>query len=240
MHRIFLLDADLSAGIITIRDEKAGYLSDVLRCDKGAVFIITDAEGNSYSAKIIGKTKKGLTVEIIARESFNTESSLHITLIQSLLKGGKMDLVVQKATELGIKEFIPVVTERSQVRETRKLQRWRKIAEEASRQSGRDRIPVIHEILDFEGLFATPGLVSGSGVVFWEKGGQPLSDVTAGLGGVARIMLFTGPEGGFSGKEIITASSHGFITASLGRRILRAETAAITAVSIIQYVLGDI
>lgn len=240
MPRIFLPEVILSASTITIKDEKAKYLSTVLRCNTGDRLIITDDKGNSYSARIISVEKKEVTVEIIEKQDFDNESSLHITLLQGLLKGAKMDIVIQKATELGIKEIIPVVTERSQLRYTRKLLRWQKIAEEASRQSGRKIIPEISEPINFERLFIDSFQPSGGGIIFWEDGGERLSEIIDGFQGASKITLFTGPEGGFSEKEITTVSEHGFVIASLGRRILRAETAAITAVSIIQYELGDL
>jgi 16S rRNA (uracil1498-N3)-methyltransferase len=240
MQRIFITDPDLSSGFITVRDEKARYLSTVLRCEKGDLIIINDNRGNSYSSAIVSVTKKEVTVEITGSLDAGSESSLHIILLQGLLKGDKMDLVVQKATELGVKEIIPVVTERSQVRETRKLVRWQKIAEEAARQSERNVVPAVHEAVDFHRLFDKHTVVSGPGILFRERSCGSLPEVIGKFSGSPRMSIFTGPEGGFSEREVEAASRNGFITASLGKRILRAETAAITAVSIVQYVLGDI
>lgn len=240
MRRIFLSDHEIKAGFITIKGEKARYLSTVLRCITGDPLIISDNTGDSYSARIIHATKKEIEAEIIERRYFDAESPLHITLLQGILKGEKMDFVVQKAAELGVKDIIPVITGRSQVRETRKLQRWKKIAEEASRQSGRNVIPSIHDAVDLDGLFTASPLVPDKGVIFWENGGIGLSEVIAGFKGRDKIKIFTGPEGGFSEEEITAASANGFVAATLGKRVLRAETAAITALSIIQYALGDL
>jgi 16S rRNA (uracil1498-N3)-methyltransferase len=160
-------------------------------------------------------------------------------LIQGLLKGEKMDFVVQKATELGVSAIVPVITERSQLRDTRKHPRWKKIAEEASRQSGRTRIPEISKTYSFKDVFELPGVISGKGVIFWEQGGERLSDI-AGRIQNTDVYLMIGPEGGFSEKEAMLATEKGFFTATLGNRILRAETAAIAAVSIMQFTLGDI
>jgi len=151
-----------------------------------------------------------------------------------------MDIVIQKATELGVTGIIPVITHRSQLRETRKHPRWRKIAEEASRQSGRSRVPEIFQTCSFEEIFDTPGLTLGKGIIFWEQRGEKLSDVISKLSHTDRIFLLIGPEGGFSEKEVMLASERGCLTATLGSRILRAETASITAVSVIQFALGDI
>jgi 16S rRNA (uracil1498-N3)-methyltransferase len=239
MPKIFLLETELESGLLTIRDEKARYLSTILRCGRGDHLLIKDSRGNSYLSKITGVTKKEVTVEILEKQNFDPEPFFHISLLQGLLKGEKMDLVVQKSTELGVKEIIPVVTERSQIRETRKVSRWKKIAEEASRQSGRNMIPSICEPIEIRKLFTT-SRVSGGGIIFWEQKGGSFRETIKKFSGRTQIALFTGPEGGFSEKEIETASQHSFFTASLGKRILRAETAALAAVSIVQYEMGDI
>jgi 16S rRNA (uracil1498-N3)-methyltransferase len=241
MPRLFLLDSEVQAGTVTLRDDKARYLSTVLRCRKGDPLIVKDNKGNAFAAKITGITGKEVTIEILDnRQELDTESPLGITLLQGILKGEKMDFVIQKATELGVKEILPVATERSQVRETRKLPRWRKIAEEASRQSGRDMIPLIHEPAEFSSLFDGTTPHPGGGIVFWEQGGEDLRSILNTFRGAHQISLFTGPEGGFSEGEIKGASAGGFVAATLGKRTLRAETAAVAAVSIVQFTLGDL
>ncbi|MEW6109143.1 MAG: 16S rRNA (uracil(1498)-N(3))-methyltransferase [Nitrospirota bacterium] len=240
MPRIFIPDIIPGKDQIKISDEKARYLRTVLRCKTGDQIIVNDDKGNSYTARITGATGKEITAEIIEKIFPNPESFLNITFLQGILKGDRMDLVIQKATELGVMEIIPVVTERSQIRETKKLPRWRKIAEEASKQSGRTAIPVVHEVMNFQKLFSGSDTIKDTGIIFWEKGGESLTDVFGALGDIDRIKLFTGPEGGFSEKEVNIASERGFKVATLGKRILRAETAAIAALSIVQYELGDL
>ncbi len=237
MPRIFLPAAEVHDGRLSIKGEKARYLSAVLRCRPGDDLTIYDDDGNAYSSKISAVGSREVKVELIERIDRNTDSPLHITLLQGLLKGEKMDFVVQKATELGVQEIVPVVTERSQLRETRKVPRWARIAEEASRQSGRNSVPLIHQTTDFGALL--PALPA-SGIIFWEQGGHNLAAALKQCKAGGGISLFTGPEGGFSEKEIASASEKGFLVATLGRRILRAETAAITAVAITQFFLGDL
>ncbi len=239
MPKIFLLDTELEPGFITIKDEKAHYLSTVLRCGTGDLLLIKDSRGTSYLSRITGVTRREVAVEILEKQDFDPEPSLHIKLLQGILKGEKMDFVIQKSTELGVKEIIPVVTERSQIRETRRVSRWKKIAEEASRQSGRNTIPSICEPIELQKLF-TASKVPEGGIIFWEQKGDAFRETIKKFAGRAEIALFTGPEGGFSEREVETASRYGFVATSLGKRILRAETAAITAVSIIQYEIGDI
>jgi 16S rRNA (uracil1498-N3)-methyltransferase len=237
MPRLFLPDSDLRSRFVTITGDKARYLLTVLRCRSGDPLFIYDDKGNAYSSVITDVTGREVTVELVEKIEFQTESALQITLLQGLLKGEKMDLVVQKAAELGVKEIVPVVTGRCQVRETRKTARWIKIAEEASRQAGRNCIPSIRETVAFDRL----GSVSlPEGIIFWEQGGDGLSDTLKRFSGRGSISLFTGPEGGFSEEEIRSATEKGFVRASLGKRILRAETAAIAVVAITQFALGDI
>jgi len=239
MPKIFLLDTELEPGFITIKDEKAHYLSTVLRCGRGDLLLIKDSRGCSYLSRITDVGRREVAIELLEKQDLDPEPLLHIKLLQGLLKGEKMDLVIQKSTELGVKEIIPVVTERSQIRETRKVSRWKKIAEEASRQSGRNTIPSISEPIGIQKLFIA-SVVPEGGIIFWEQKGETIRETIRRFAGRAEIALFTGPEGGFSEREIETASKHAFVTASLGKRILRAETAAIAAVSIIQYEMGDI
>jgi 16S rRNA (uracil1498-N3)-methyltransferase len=236
MPRLFLPDSELNARFITIKGDKARYLTRVLRCRAGDPVFLYDNKGNSYSSVITAVSSKEVSAELIEKIAFHTESPLRVTLLQGLLKGEKMDLIIQKATELGVKEIVPVITERSQVRETRKMPRWTKIAEEASRQAGRNSVPVIRRTTEFAELGGVP---LPDGIIFWEQGGAGLGDTLKMFRDRESISLFAGPEGGFSQNEIEAASEKGFVRATLGGRILRAETAAIAAVAITQFALGD-
>lgn len=245
MSRIYLPLSDIKNGRISITDEKARYLTSVLRCKKGDELIVFDGEGNCLRTGILKAGRREVIAEVLEKFSCNTESPLNIILIQALLKGEKMDVVIQKTTELGVKEIIPVITERSQLRETRKVARWRKIAEEASRQSGRSVIPIIHEPMYFNdcllSLVTRHSSLPLNGLIFYEEGGMKLSKaVSSPQTPNSELIVVIGPEGGFTKKEIMLAEEKGLIVASLGKRILRAETAAISAVTIVQFLLGDI
>lgn len=244
MPRIFL-PVENPQETIRIIGEKAHYVATVLRCRTGDILTVFNGRGVSYKTVIASITKKEVVSEVVSITEGGAEPSLNLTLIQGLLKGDKMDLVIQKTTELGISRVIPVVTERSQVRSTGKIVRWRKIAEEASRQSGRVNVPVIYEPLFFEDLFSLdnhhglPDMVSS--LIFWEDGGIRLQDSLESIGRTDRLFaLAVGPEGGFREDEVRMAVARGFTTVSLGNRILRAETAAITAVAIMQFSLGGL
>lgn len=243
MPRIFLPDEQLSPGTIAITGEKGRYLTTVLRMKAGDALSVKDGSGVTFLSKVVGIARRTVTVELLSETTHCAESELRLNLVQGLLKGEKMDLVVQKAAELGVHAIMPVVAERSQVRATRKAERWRKIAEEAARQCGRDRIPAVADaapLTDFLDSGIRPGLV------FWEEGGLPLretlkrlaSEIPLSSGEPLHILI--GPEGGLSAGEVEHAAARGFIVASLGPRTLRAETAAITALSVIQYALGDL
>jgi 16S rRNA (uracil1498-N3)-methyltransferase len=241
MHRIYFSVSNIKDNRMSITGEKARYLTSVLRCRKGDELIVFDGKGNCYRTTILKADKKEVIDEVIEKFPCDTESHINITLVQGLLKGEKMDMVIQKTTELGVKEIIPVVTERSQPRETRRVTRWRKIAEEASRQSGRSIIPIIHESMNFSDAF---NLLQPSnrikGILFYEQGGMKLSEaVSSFVPRLSSIYLFIGPEGGFTKEEVTLAKEKGLIVTYLGRRILRAETAAISAATLVQFLLGD-
>ncbi len=268
MPRIFL-PIERHSDTIHITGEKARYLATVLRCREGDEVQIFDGSGFSYSAKISGITRKEVVVDVLEVTQCDTESPVNLILIQGVLKGEKMDLVIQKTTELGVKAIIPAVMERGQVRDTKKISRWRKIAEDASRQCCRSDVPVIHDLLPFKEIFSqasqymqeneihplspplpqrkgTRGRVKDlssdkiKGILFWEERGSGITEVIDRVKGCDSLMFAVGPEGGFTGKEVSRAESGGFLIASLGSRILRAETAAITATALLQFVMGGL
>ena len=273
MPRIYLPISHIIDNRISITDEKAHYLISVLRCRKGDDLIVFDGKGYCLKTRILKVDRREVITEVIEKIPCDTESHINITLVQGLIKGEKMDMVIQKTTELGVKEIIPVVTERSQMRETRKVTRWRKIAEEASRQSGRSVIPVIHDPMEFKEFFSkqtcinyppqsplTKGGIKRGGLIFYEEGGMKLSEAVLRIGihdtgykmqdkrnrtscimhhASPCIYVVVGPEGGFTKDEVFLAKEKGLLVTSLGERILRAETAAISAVALVQFLLGD-
>jgi len=243
MPRLFL-SVEENPRTIHITGEKAHYLASVLRCKEGEELEILDGKGHSYRAKITSIVKKEITADVLGAVTHSTESPINLILIQGLLKGEKMELVIQKATELGVSKILPVVTERSQVRNTGKTGRWRKIAEDASRQSGRTAIPIIHEPVAFRDIFSgdspyAPYFRKCKGLLFWERKGIRMKEGMESLEGCRSLIVAVGPEGGFTEGEVQVAEDHGFLVASLGSRILRAETAAITAIALSQFLFGD-
>jgi len=240
---------------ISLSTDKSHYLVSVLRCMEGDAITVIDGTGRAYNAKIARISKGNVLIDITGENASDAESSINLILCQSILKGDKMDMVIQKATELGVKEIVPVITERTLVKNTRKTGRWRKIAEEAAEQCGRTVIPTVHEPIQFneflEGQDNKKRGVMGhwsnekmNGFIFWEEGGLALEEAIKKLlhspslyNSNTPIFVFVGPEGGFTSDEVKLAEAHGFVRTTLGRRILRAETAAIVSLSLVQFML---
>ena len=259
MVRLFLPSASPSDKELSITDEKARYLMSVLRCRKGDELIGFDGKGACFSALITETRRREVVAKVLETFSCNLESPLDGILVQGILRGEKMDMVVQKSTELGISGIVPVITERSQLRDSRRVKRWAKIAEEAARQSGRSVVPVVHKPVELEKFLTSP--VAGpkfEGFIFYEEDGISLrqaydimqgerfrgqDDAPRGLPGQQSashpLHILIGPEGGFTKDEVGLAEKQGLVIASLGKRVLRAETAAISAITLIQYLFGD-
>jgi 16S rRNA (uracil1498-N3)-methyltransferase len=244
MIRLFLPPELLIPEQITITGDQARYLSLVLRVKPGDHLNIFDGSGYKYDCTILKSHKKEVIAEKLKKVPYSVESPLSITLAQGLPKSDKMDLIVQKATELGVNRIIPLITERSQIRHSEKAERWRKIALSASQQSGRDKIPQIDEPVSYKEFFY-PASEKGSegrlnGLIFSEEHKERnLKKILTDIKYVNNITLLIGPEGGFAKEEVKAAVEKGFMEVSFGPRILRTETAPIAAMSIIQYELGD-
>ncbi len=219
---------------IKVPPQKSHYLLSVLRCKKGDAVTVIDGRGSAYTAEIVLMVKKDVFIDITGEFPMNAELPVPLILCQGLLKGEKMDLVIQKATELGIAEILPLVTERGIVKETRKVKRWHTIAEEAAEQCGRAVVPLVrdpeklNDMLDGERV---------NGLLFWEGGGKRLSDALDFIDSSRPMHIFIGPEGGFSAAEVSKAEGQGIVRTTLGKRILRAETAAIAATALVQYLI---
>lgn len=225
--------------MIKVPEDKARYILSVLRKRLGDTIRVIDGKGKCYEAKISHISKKDVFIDIVSETPLNTESLLNLVLCQGILKGEKMDLVIQKATELGIKEIIPLYTERCLVKKTSKIKRWQKIAEEASEQCGRAYIPKIHEPIDIKSFLLS--LNRFNGFVFWEEGGISLKDAFYKIVDLTRSLIYIiiGTEGGLTYNEVRLAEERGFIRTTLGKRILRAETAAIVSVALIQFLVEE-
>jgi 16S rRNA (uracil1498-N3)-methyltransferase len=251
MIRLFIPPESISSNSITIVNDQSRYLSLVLRVQPGNNITVLDGQGYKYDCKLETVHKKEVVAKILNKTPYSVESPVSIVLAQGLPKADKMNLIIQKSTELGVRCIAPLITEHSQVRYTEKVGRWRKIALSASQQSGRDRIPDIYDPIDFDKFISKKFSLLEKGLdrklplkclIFSEgENDRNLKKVLSEIKNEAhKIILLIGPEGGFSKKEVTAAVDNGFIEVSLGPRILRTETAPLAALSIIQYELGDI
>ena len=227
----------------------------------GSLVTLTDAEGNDFRGRVICLSEMEASIFIFDTFPSPTESSLEIILLQALPEKERMELIIQKATELGVSAILPFESERSislKERETkqRKAHRWQNIALKAVQQSRRARVPSVGECRSFqEALEDCRG--EGLKILLWEKEGEGLRDVLKKYfllnplfekgreGGFetyppSKVYVVVGPEGGFTENEVRLVKAEGFIPIKLGQRILRTETAAIAIVVILQYELGDL
>ena len=216
------------------------HIVKVLRLRLGSEITLFDEDSFEHIGVITHVGTKDIKVKIKESRLVTRESRLSITLLQGLPKGDKMDLIVEKATELGVNTIVPVTTERSQVKNTRRLKRWQRIALESSKQCGRINPPSVEEVKE---LISAINLYKNRclRLIFYENAEVNLRNYVRNINEPPiTIVLFIGPEGGFSEKEVDLAMKCDFIPLSLGPRIFRTETAGIVAVSILQYLFGDL
>lgn len=245
MPRLFVPAEQWIEKEVVVRGSDVKYLTRVLRLGTGDGVTVFDGKGRVYEA-FIRKINGGEVVLSLSRAVVDdTEPRVKVTLLQAIPKGDKMDLVVQKATELGVARIIPVLTERVVVhldgdRAAKKQERWQKVAREAARQCGRSAVPVVGAVCAFEEALAVAAPGDSLRLMPWE--GEEKLSLRSALQGKdpAAVTLFVGPEGGFSRAEVEAAKACGFCTVSLGRRILRTETAGMVVLALVLYSLGEL
>ncbi|MGQ9508783.1 MAG: RsmE family RNA methyltransferase [Thermodesulfobacteriota bacterium] len=209
----------------------------------GSILTISDSSGKDFRARVVSISEKEASLFIFEAFPSPTESPLEIILLQALPEKERMEWIIQKTTELGVSIILPFKSEKSislEEREAkqRKAHRWQSIALRAVQQSRRARVPRIEAYRSFDEALAFCSQ-EGLKIILWEKEGVDLKKVLREAR-PHRIYAIVGPEGGFMEKEVVLAKEKGFIPIKLGQRILRAETAAITLVSILQYEWGDL
>lgn len=236
MHRFFLGKDQIPI----IAGSDVHHIKDVLRMKVGNELELLDGSGKIYNAKIAEMEKDKIICEVLSERVEEFESKIKVTLAQCLPKAKKMDLIIQKCTELGAHKIIPTLSERS-VSKGEKLPRWRKIVKEAAEQSGRSIIPEIAPLTPFEQVLKLKPEFDLA-LIPWELERETslkkvlTTHLPAGKAGQPNnLLILIGPEGGFSRKEIELAKPAGFTPLSLGPRILRTETAAMVVLSIINY-----
>ncbi len=243
MHRFFVSPDILHGGRIILGGSQAHQIRDVLRMKSGDKIIILDNTGYEYTVSLTKIERQEVIGEVIGKSKSDCEPNVQITLYQSLLAREKFELVLQKCTEVGVCRFVPVVTQRSIVRRTesvtaKKMSRWQSIITEAAEQSCRGRIPILENPLNFSDVLTGLDDFDCSLIGSAQINIPVLREIIkAGDSKIEKIALFIGPEGGFTEKEIADAGGRGIMAFSLGKRILRTETAAVIASALILYEL---
>lgn len=247
MRRFYIEKINEKNGLCAITGSEARHILKVLRMEKGETLILIDGTGRSFLASLEKATRHEAQVRLLKPIPASAPSPVEITLCQSILKSKQMDYMIQKTTELGVDRIIPFYSRRTvvQIGEAKiddRLNHWQEVARNALKQSGRPTIPEIYHPLPFSSLVMGFRNDLSLKIILYE--GEKKYDMKGLLKGISsgqnKIIGVIGPEGGFTGEEIECAVKAGFISTSVGNRILRAETAAITIAAIVQYELGDL
>ncbi len=244
MPRFFVESGNIKDGVITITGDDASHISRVLRSKAGEMLTVCDCCGNDHEAEITDIDDREVRLKIVSTAPTQSEPALRITLYQGLPKGDKMELIIQKCVELGVFKIVPVNTERCIVKidknkEKKKIERWQKISESAAKQSGRGIIPEIGSVMDFSEAVKRASEDGWAMIPYENERDRGLKgflkeykkdkDKDSAKGG--QMAVFIGPEGGFSSGEIETALKGGAVPVTLGKRILRTETAGMAAIA---------
>ena len=238
--RIFVPFNNIKDDMAVIEGSDVNYLRNVMRLNIGDELSVMDSKSKEYNAKIRKMEGKKIVAELLAEKHPKSEPRMKVTIAQCIPKNPKMDLIIQKATELGVLQMIPVKAERSFVKLTKekeesRLNRWQRIAKEAAEQSGRLIIPFVQPIKDFKELLMLRSDFDHC-LMLWEmEKERSIKKFLMENKHVGNLMVVIGPEGGFSHQEVEMAKNAGFETANIGSRIVRTETAAISVLSMIEY-----
>ena len=247
MRRFFLDREKIQSDRPTLTGPDVKHIRTVLRLKPGDEIFLFDGKGLEYRATITASTPKAIALSVLERFPSISESPVEITIGQALLKAGKMDRIVRQVTELGTYSLIPLLAERGVPRPeperwAEKEQRWEAIAQESLKQCGRSQIPRLGPPVSFKKMVGTSDaydlkIIFHHGDFGLES--RPLPRQRDGKD-MRKVLALIGPEGGFTPDEVKLALKCGFVCVSLGPRILKADTAAVAACAILQYVFGDL
>ncbi|MBU2050063.1 MAG: 16S rRNA (uracil(1498)-N(3))-methyltransferase [Gammaproteobacteria bacterium] len=236
------IDHPLAVGqTLALPEDAANHLVRVMRLREGDGCVLFNGDGRDYSATLVAVGKRDAQVRIESAISLDNESPLHITLLQGIARGEKMDLILQKATELGVQAFMPVNAERTEVkldaaRAGKRLAHWHSVVVSACGQSGRARVPSVAAPRSLQD--AANAVPAGAlKLTLDPQGEHRLSTLSAAPGGV---VIAIGPEGGWSPRDRQALTAAGFQGLQLGPRVLRTETAGLAAIAAVQARLGDL
>jgi len=227
--------------IIEVKDrQEIHHIRDVVRLGEGAAVDIFDGKGREFTGVIKSASKSSVVIEIKSAKAVKRDAAFSSTLYQAIPKRDKMDLIIEKAVELGVENIVPMVTERTvpdiKDKAGKLIERWSKIAMASSKQCGRVNLPLVSDIADFN--LALEQAKKGSLVIFaaLDQDARPLKSILKDAPS-KNISIFIGPEGDFSPQEVRMAKENGFRICSLGRLVLKSDTAGIYVLSCLNYEL---
>lgn len=244
LHRFYASPESIRGTDLVLDHEESHHLRRVLRLREGDRVVAFDGTGREYLCRVERAADDRVLLRILKEDQPPVESPLHIRLAQAVIKGEKFDWVVQKATELGVTEIVPLITDHCDPwvhrwERSDKLFRWRRIALEACKQCGRTRVPPVSDPIPVAEFLTRR---SGVTVMAVERGGRPLASLEEAFryDRPREVNILIGPEGGWSSRERELAEEVGARQVTLGPRILRTETAGIVLTGIVQYLWGDL
>ena len=245
MHRFFVPPAWITGETARLEGDVARQVVRVLRMSPGDEIILLDNSGSEYRVSLTKLNRDTVEGDVLSVANGRGEPSVHVTLYQGMLKGKGFEWVLQKGTEIGVTTFVPLICRRSilqelHVRQGTRHPRWDKIVAEAAEQSGRCTLPLVEPLTSFEDACKSVRGSSSVSLIPWEL--EEATDLRSALQGMEsqQVNIFIGPEGGFEEREVEHARSCGILSVSLGRRILRSETAAIATLAAVLYESGDL
>jgi 16S rRNA (uracil1498-N3)-methyltransferase len=244
VNRFFIAALSIEGDRIRLSPEQSHQVCHVLRLRPGDTIVVLDDSGTEYDVTLTAVSRTQTLGQVTSRRRAPGEPAAEVTLFQSLLVREKFEWVLQKGTEVGVTQFVPVLTERSLVRtktiEQNKLDRWQRILTEAAEQSHRGRIPQLEPILPFDQALLRLRDFDRFLIAAPSDGATTLRDALQGITrSPASVAVMIGPEGGFTEEEVARVGDKGVVPISLGSRILRTETAAIVACALVLYELGE-
>jgi 16S rRNA (uracil1498-N3)-methyltransferase len=247
MQRYFLRPEQFQGQIVTIEGDDAHHLQRVMRAEIGDEVICSNGTDREALVRITALDKSSVTGEVVEELPMTAEPAVKVWIAQSLPKGDKMEIVIQKGTEIGAARFLPFLSERTVVqydakKEAKRTERWQKIAKEAAEQAHRNRVPEIEAVLSWKQLLKQAEQVDAAWICYEKEDGKQLRTAIQEAFEADKRMNFlfaVGPEGGFTEQEIQQAEAAGFVSVSLGKRILRTETAAMVGLTCLLYETGE-
>jgi 16S rRNA (uracil1498-N3)-methyltransferase len=245
-HRFFIPPEWLRGNAVAIAGPQAHQIARVLRMRPRDRLIVLDDSGWEFEVQLLAVQPEMVRGEVVSRQPVSGEPRTRITLYQGILKSDRFEFVLQKGTELGIVEFVPLITARTVALDrdapSKKRSRWQSVIQEAAEQSRRGRKPMLRQAMAFDQACEEVSRCDGLKLLPWEEESQTsLRGVLRAAAADTRggVHLFVGPEGGFTRDEVEMARGCGLVPVTLGRRILRAETAGLVATAAILYEWGD-